>query len=236
MSEPAVYWSVLPDKTIGEYAFIACLALASRAGNMGYSYITANCQRTDVARNRLCSAFRKIAEHPNDVLVMLDCDHTHPHDIIERLVANDPAKGVVGALAFRRGEPYFPCFFMRGENGTIQQPLQFTGGLMPCTIVGTGAIAIRRWVLDKLAESGYDVPFLYEYNDLMHQTGEYQSEDVSFGYRCEKVGISHWCDTGLVTPHLTTSAIDQHTWEIVAQQMVFQQVASIDPLPLEAGG
>lgn len=218
MSE--VYWSVLPERTVGEYAFMASMAVASRAGNLGFAYITSSCQRTDVARNRLCAAFRQIATDPNDVLVMLDCDHTHPHDIIERLVSYEPEKGVVGALAFRRGEPFFPLFFIRNDNGKICQPLQFTGKLMACAIVGTPAIAIRRWVLDAVAEGGYPAPFVYEYDDDMHRTGEYQSEDVTFGFICEKLGISHYVDTGLVTPHLTTSAIDQTTWALKAQQLI----------------
>src|SRR5579859_1668812 len=199
-----VYWSILPERNVGEYAFIAALALAGRAGNQGYSYITSSYQRTDLARNRLCSAFRKVAKRANDVLVMLDCDHSHPHDIIERLVAHGPAHGVVGALAFRRGEPYFPCFFMRqpGSDGNaeLMQPLQFTGGLMRCAVVGTGAIAIRRWVLDAIAEAGYPAPFIYEYSDEMFATGEFRSEDITFGLTCEKLGIDHFCDTSLVTP------------------------------------
>lgn len=224
------YWSALPDVSVGEYAFMASLAVASRAGNMGYSYMTSGRMRTDVARNKLCAAFRQIATDPDDVLVMLDCDHVHPHDIIERLIDHEPEKGVVGALAFRRGEPYFPCFFLRAPDGTIRQPLQFTGDLMRCTIVGTGAIAIRRWVLDKVADA-YPAPFAYEYDATMFQTGEFQSEDVSFGYRCEALGIDHWCDTGLVTPHLTTSAIDDHTWAMKAQQLIAEHSA-IQPLEL----
>lgn len=215
-----VFWTILPDRTIGEYAFVASLAVASRAGNMGYSYISSNCQRTDVARNRIAAAFQKLARHKNDVLVMLDCDHAHPHDIIERLVAHGPEFGVVGALAFRRGEPFYPCFFLRKEGGVLGTPLQYSGGLMPCAVVGTGAIAIRRWVFDAISESGHPAPFLYEYNDTMFETGEFQSEDVSFGLTCEKLGISHYCDTGLVTPHLTTTAIDDNTWALRAQQML----------------
>lgn len=218
MSE--IFWSILPERSVGEYAFMAAMAVASRAGNMGYSYITSNSQRTDVARNRLCNAFRKVASDPDDVLVMLDCDHVHPHDIIEQLVSYDPKHGVVGALAFRRGEPFFPCFFIRGENGKLLQPFQFTGGLMKCTIVGTGAIAIRRWVLDAIVEAGYPAPFVYEYNESMHETGEYESEDIHFGRICEQIGISHYVDTGLVTPHLTTSAIDKTTWDLKVQQLI----------------
>jgi hypothetical protein len=222
-----VFWSILPDGNINEYAFVACLAAASRAGNMGYSYITSNRMRTDVARNRLCAAFRTIAQDKNDVLVMLDCDHTHPHNIIERLIAHDPSYGVVGALAFRRGEPFFPCFFLRTSDGGLRQPLQFSGGLMNCAIVGTAAIAIRRWVLDAIAESGQSAPFLYEYNDVMFESGEFQSEDVYFGLVCERLGIPHYCDTGLVTPHLITSAVDENTWAIKAQQFIAQKQESV---------
>lgn len=214
------FWSILPDGNINEYAFVASLAVASRAGNLGYSYITSNRMRTDVARNRLCAAFRKLAKSENDVLVMLDCDHTHPHDVVERLVAHDTRLGVVGALAFRRGEPFFPCFFLRAPDGTLRQPLQFTGGLMECAIVGTGAIAIRRWVLDRIAASGQPAPFRYEYNDLMWQTGEFQSEDVFFGLLCERLGISHYCDTGLITPHMITSAVDENTWAMKVEQLI----------------
>ncbi len=207
-----VYWSCLPDKTINEYAFIATLAVAGRAGNLGYSYITSNCQRTDVARNKLCSAFRAIAEDPNDVLVMLDCDHAHPMDIIEKLTAYSPDHGVVGALAFRRGDPFFPCFFLRDIYGKLAIPLEWKGELMECAIVGTGAIAIRRWVLDRIADAAYPAPFLYEYSDEMFASGDFQSEDITFGLTCEKLGIPHYCDTSLITPHLITSAVDQTAW------------------------
>jgi hypothetical protein len=217
VNEVEVFWSILPDKSIQEYAFMASLAVASRAGNLGYTYITSNCQRTDVARNRLAKAFRELSRDPNDVLVMLDCDHTHPHDTIERLVAHPVEYGVVGALAFRRGDPFFPCFFMRGVNGKLAHPLEFTGELMRCAIVGTGAIAIRRWVLDMLANAGYEVPFWYAYDDDMHKTGEYQSEDIAFGLACEKLGIAHYCDTSLITPHLMAAAIDQTAWERYAE-------------------
>lgn len=220
-----VMWSCLPDKAINEYAFVADLAVASRAGNLGYSYITSNCQRTDVARNKLCAAFRKLAQDPNDVLVMLDGDHTHPYDTIERLVAHDPAQGVVGALAFRRGEPFFPCYFLRDVHGKLSIPLEWTGDLTPCVVVGTGAIAIRRWVLDKIADAGYPAPFFYEYDDAMFATGEFRSEDITFGLICEKLGISHYCDTALITPHLITSAVDQTAWAQYAALYRSQQQA-----------
>lgn len=224
MSDIDVYWTILPERTVGEYAFIASCAVASRAGNMGYSYITSNYQRVDVARNRVCNAFRKMATNPNDVLVMMDCDHTHPYDVIERLTRHDPSCGVVGALAFRRGEPYFPCYFLRipGHEGVVQ-PLEIPyGDLVPCAIVGTGAIAIRRWVLDELHANGIPAPFYYEYDDVMFETGEFRSEDITFGLNCEKLGIAHYCDTSVITPHLTAAAIDETAWNRIAGNYIAQ--------------
>lgn len=220
------FWSILPERSVQEYAFMASCAVASRAGNLGYTYITSNFMRTDVARNKLCAAFRKLSHDnpkgsPNDVLVMLDCDHTHPHDVIERLVVRPPELGVIGALAFRRGEPFFPCFFVRNPaTGGLGQPLDIPAeGLLPCAIVGTGAIAIRRWVLDRIADATGLPPFLYEYNDTMHATGDYQSEDIYFGLTCEKLGISHYVDVGLVTPHLIAAGIDRSAWEREAEYL-----------------
>ena len=83
---------------------------------------------------------------------------------------------------------------------------------MPCAIVGTGAIAVRRWVFDAIADAGYPAPFYYEYEPLMFETGEFRSEDITFGLVCEKLGISHYCDTSLITPHLITSAVDEKAW------------------------
>lgn len=208
-----VYFSVLLDKSVQEYAVMACLDVASYSGSRGYGHITYNCQRTDVARNRLAKAFRHLSKDPNDVLIMLDCDHVHPIDIVERLANHPPELGVVGALAFSRGAPHFPCFFMRNtKTGNTMNPLEFTGGVMKGVIVGTGAIAIRRWVFDKIADAGYKAPFFYEYRDEMFETGNFQSEDVTFGLICEKLGIPHYCDTGLITPHLTATAIDETLW------------------------
>lgn len=230
MSKIEVVWSILPERSVQEYAFMAAMALAAHAGNRGYTYAASNYQRTDVARNRLADAFHRMGKNPDDVLVMLDCDHCHPYDTIERLVSHPPECGVVGALAFRRGEPFFPCFFIRNRLGHMMHPLELTGGLMKGAIVGTGAIAIRRWVFDAIAKAEYPVPFKYEYDDTMFATGEYQSEDVSFGYICEKLGIAHYCDTSLVTPHLTASAIDQTAWNAYAERYKMEHAELLEEI------
>lgn len=226
-----IFWSLLPERYMSEQAVTAALALASHCGSRGYSMLAIEHQRTDMARNRLVAAFLELAKNDNDVLVMLDCDHAHPRDTVQRLVANDPGCGVVGALAFRRTAPHDPCFFLRKEpDKPLLTPLQITGGLMKCAVVGTGAIAIRRWVFTELDEAGFGWPyFQYYYHEpeLLRSNG-YQSEDVFFGLNCEKARIAQYCDTSLIIPHLITSGVDERAWAEFAEKRLAENSAYIE--------
>jgi hypothetical protein len=198
---------MLMERTIPSEAVMAAFGVALHCAKQDYSMILTGYARTDVARNKLVAAFMEATEDDDDVLVMLDADHTHPMDIVERLVSH--GEGVVGALAFRRGAPFDPCFYVRQDDGSLAQPVEFAG-LHEGTVVGTGAIAIRRYVFKALEAAGFSFPFFrYIYED---QTMNFPSEDMYFGYICEKAGISHFCDTGCVTPHLITSQVDQTSW------------------------
>ncbi len=202
-----VFWALLLERTIPAENVMAMFGVALNCANNDYAQIITPYCRTDVARNKLVASFMDATEDDDDVLVMLDCDHIHPMDIVERLVKHDV--GVVGALAFRRGAPFDPCFFVRQADGSLAQPVEWAG-LHEGTVVGTGAIAIRRWVFKALEANGTPFPFFrYIYED---QTLNLPSEDIYFGYICEKAGISHYCDTALVTPHLITSQVDETSW------------------------
>lgn len=182
----------------------------------GYIRIFHPYSRTDQARNDLSKVFMELADDPEDTLVMLDCDHLHPPDIIERLAVHPPERGVVGALAFRRGAPHFPCFFHRDPSGvyhiiTEWEKGTLLGGQMG-SIVGTGAIAIKRWVFERLDSQGFHWPFFrYAY---MPNGPVQPSEDIYFGEACEQCGILQYCDTSLETPHLTVGRIDSGSWEL----------------------
>ena len=139
---------------------------------------------------------------------MLDDDHIHPEDVLERLVAHD--KPVAGALAFRRGEPYFPCAFMRDDQGVMRVMETYPKGLVEVTLTGTGAIAIQRQVFTDLAAGGYEWPFfryIYHAGDPV-----LPSEDIYFGECCESAEIQHYLDTTLVSPHLADSQVDEESW------------------------
>src|ERR1044071_1567025 len=106
-----VYVAVVMDKYLEQYAVNALLQVAAHCGKHGFDQILWPSQRVDVNRNNIVRMFLQASKRDDDTLVMLDSDHVHPADIVERLVAHDV--GVVGALAFTRGAPFMPCFFFR---------------------------------------------------------------------------------------------------------------------------
>lgn len=222
----------------------ALLDVASWCGRRSFNRIALPYMRTDMARNAVVKLFLENATEPNDALVMLDCDHAHPPDVVERLVSHPPERGVVGALYFRRGEPYDPLFFVvappespggRGEEGKhasmtgkhvglpLRAPAEWEQGrTYECDVVATGAMCIRRWVFESLDAAGVTWPyFRYAYPEPTYQ----QTEDVYFGLRCHEAGIKHYCDTGLVIPHLTVQGITLESWE-EARRLQQQEVAA----------
>lgn len=206
-----VYVAVVMDKFLEQYAVNALLQVAAHCGKHGYNQIIWPSQRVDVNRNNIVKQFLEHSKDDNDVLVMLDSDHAHPADIVERLVAHNV--GVVGALAFTRGAPYMPCWFMRIDNGW-HPGAEWEPGLIPCDAVGTGAIAIRRWVFKKLDE--FDSEMGGSYFQCVYpasMTVPTPSEDMYFAGACYLAGIKHHVDATLVTPHLMTAAVDQEYFE-----------------------
>lgn len=208
---PNVFWALLLERSIQEHNVSAMLDVSGRAGRLGYTRIFHPYSRTDLTRSNIVKAFLEKATDPDDVLVMLDNDHLHPYDIIERLARHPHEIGVVGALAFRRGQPHYPCFFVKDGLGQFSIPTEWEpNALLKGTIVGTGAVAIKRWVFDALEQAGMAWPhFRYTYVP----EGEVQpSEDIYFGECCEQVGVAHYCDTSIETPHLTVATVDSNSW------------------------
>jgi len=206
-----VFWTILMERNLSCFAAQALVRIAGRCARDGFAYIALPYARTDDARNTACLALAKGMANDRDTLVMLDCDHEHPPDIVQRLVRHDV--GVVGALYFRRSAPHDAMFFIRAEDGELQQPEEWDAdtGIVAGTVVGTGAIAIQGWVFKRLMEKGFQWPFFrYTYTE----EGMVQpTEDMYFGVICEEAGIPHYCDFSTVTPHLTTSHVDQKTFE-----------------------
>ncbi len=209
MRDRRVIWAVPLERAVADKAVISLMNVAQRAGQLGYDRVICPYGRTDAMRNYIATKFQEMTAddpNPDDTLVMLDNDHDHPHDVIERLVENDVQ--IVGALAFRRGEPYDPCFFIRSEDGAAYHAAaEYEKGLYKCDAVGHAAIAIKRSAMDRMAES---FPFWrYEYQDgTLHMP----SEDMYFCKLAQRHNIPIYCDTRIVCPHLTHRWISEDTW------------------------
>lgn len=208
-----IFWTVLMERSIGQWAVLSLLDVAGvaalyKAVRFGLQY-----QRVDMARNNAVRLFLQHAKADDDVLIMLDADHTHPKEIVPHLANRcDAEHEVVGALAFRRSIPHDPCFYTLNEAGKADVPTEFTGGLQKCDIVGTGAIAIRRSVFRKLDAAGFPWPyFRFTYKDGLENEIQ-RTEDWQFGLNCKAAGIPHWVDTSIVTPHITDQLVDAQSW------------------------
>ena len=203
-----VFFAALKEKNLEQTAISSIEAIHYMAGKSNYVRLSMAAQRTDTARNILVNAFLGEATEPDDVLVMLDYDHNHPIDIIDRLVAHN--LDVVGALAFRRGEPFFPCAFFAQADGTLKHPETWEPKVYRCDAIGTAAIAIRRRVFDKFDS----LNFMQAWFRFSYPEGSpvHPSEDMYFSHCCNIAGVPIHCDMGLITPHLSIGQIDASTW------------------------
>ena len=170
---------------------------------------------TDVARNR---AVEQLLKSDLTHILMLDMDHIHPANIIQRLAGwfiVKPEVQVVGGLNYKRGVPYFPCCFIKDENG-YAYPTEWESGLMPVDMVGTGSIMIAREVFEKMERPW----FYYPYEQLKEPDGNYLSDDWGFAYKCKDLGIQQYVDTDMTSPHITEGLVTEETFREYDRQMI----------------
>jgi hypothetical protein len=165
--------------------------------------------RTDLARNRFAT---KLLESDYTHLLMLDIDHVHPADIIQRLARwpmMKPEVQVVGGLNFRRSEPYEPCCFFRDEEGgNVTTPAKWKPGLMKVDYIGTGSILIAREVFEKI-----EPPWFYNvYGIEANWDDQWPGEDIGFSEKCHAAGIDMYVDTTTSSPHVAERLITEQTF------------------------
>jgi len=197
-----VYIPMFPALPHAPDVFYTFMLIAQQAPDI----LRAAYQRTDVSRNM---AAEKLLEGEHTHILMLDADHNHPVNIIQRLaswVIDDPERLVIGGLNFRRGDPYHPCVGVIGEDEKFYTPFEWDDGLIEVDRLGTGSILIAREVFETLERPW----FFYEYDGAIEKF--YPSEDYAFSRKCREAGIRLWCDTGAISPHATTTFVDEHTF------------------------
>lgn len=110
------------ERAIQADAAIALLDVAIHAHHHKFLRINMAYKRVDDARNTAAALFWQHSQSDEDVLVMLDNDHTHPPNIVAHLASKcDAEHEVVGALMFRRSLPHDPCFYHldSGKQGDV---------------------------------------------------------------------------------------------------------------------
>jgi len=216
-----VFFSIPMGASISAKAANSLFAVCLRAGERGYNRISCEQGRTDQNRNQIVNTFLEYSGDDNDTLIMLDADHIYPnsivHDLADRHIIGVKKVGVVGALAYKRGDNHQPLFFYKQEDGSWATPIEWPKfQTFPCDFVSTSAISIKRWVFTELEQAGFKAPFFrYTYDG---DGPNYPAEDSYFAEICIEAGIRHYVDTSLVIPHITYRTIDHKDWEVWYQK------------------
>ncbi len=165
--------------------------------------------RTDIARNKMAiQVLRSDYTH----LLMLDIDHRHPTQIIQRLarwVLLKPEIKVVGGMNFRRGEPFDPCcgFWDDEDDGGILRPTEWDKGLIKVDMVGTGSLLIAREVFELIPPPWFGFDYSKVWKDL------WPGEDIWFSHLCNEYGVDLYVDTTCTSPHMTTAMITEASYK-----------------------
>ncbi len=209
-----IYWGVLLERCMYDQAVKAVMRVAYRAGKMGFPQIHVPHMATEWAREEFTRGFLEISKDPEDTLVMLDADHEHPNDIVERLGSTE--YGVVAAMAFCRGAEPRPAFFMYEEEEKEWYSIRDIpkNEIIPVDVVGTGAIAIKRWVFYKIA---HELPGHPPYWRKMYDVAR-GGEDWYFSKQCKKAGIQCYVNTGVEIPHYQLGTVTEKDWENYARE------------------
>ena len=220
--KPKVLIGLLPERNGVPAANILfdLLAIAQR----GYAFVRTQYARTDLQRNKLAEhLLRTDYTH----LLMLDADHRHPADIVERLmrwVVRDPKKQVIAGLAFRRGEPYDPQAYVARDDGRLYQPTEFKPGLVKVDYAGTAAMLISREVFPRLERPW----FAFDYRGA--SDGQWPGEDIWFCQACRAAGIDLWVDMTCISPHMAESWINEKTYLTYQEMLAESAEAAERPL------
>lgn len=169
--------------------------------------------RIDVTRNKFAvSLLQSDFTH----LLMLDIDHKHPKNIVQRLarwVITKPEIKVVGGLNFRRSEPFDPCCGFWGKDGRYYPPAEWGKGLIKVDILGTGSILIDREVFEIIPPPW----FYFDYSKVW--ADDWISEDVIFSKLCNQYNIDLYVDTTTTSPHITTGLVDAETFRMHRKEL-----------------
>lgn len=181
----------------------------------GYPFIRQPTVPIDVACNRF-------GQHLLDTeythLIILGIDHVHPMDLVRKFAAHVeayPEHLVIGALNFRRGQPYDPLAFIYKGEDVYSVATWEPGEIVRVDAIGTNEMCIQRSVFERL-------PYPWFYRDYSvndeNQTG--LSEDLVFCRALRRAGVDVWLDTGITNDHLINGKINETVFRAYVKQFI----------------
>jgi len=182
------------EKVLPLAAFLAWMRLAAQ----GHDVIAAD-GAVPLAREQLVRTFLKSdCTH----LLMLDLDHAHPPDVVQRLtrwLGHECKPKIVNGLHYQRKEPFRPAAFMWESVDTLKllTITSWTPGLVKVDATGAASLLVAREVFEKLGSPYF--PFHY----IDGPDGpRFIGEDIWFCRRAQLAGYDVWIDTTTTSPHV----------------------------------
>lgn len=184
-------------RNIETSAFLHWVTLIQKWGQQGIAVIGTSDGPTALVREFLSRRFMEEKEFTH--LLMLDTDHAHPVDIVDRLarwVGNEAHPLVVSGLNYQRKSPYRPCAFMfDGPELGILPIVKWPSGLVKIDAVGAASLLIAREVFERLPQPWWEFVYFGPHKRLI-------GEDINFCRLCREHGIDIYVDTTTTSPHL----------------------------------
>ena len=136
----------------------------------------------DARTNAVEEAMRTECTH----VMMIDTDHTFLPDLVDFLL--EDKKDIVGAVAYKRTPPYFPCIFAKNKDEDFYRSVNVTGkGIMKCDAIGFGAILIKTEVFFRIPQPWFWI--------------DRQGHDINFCEKAKEYGFDIHVDTDLMIGH-----------------------------------
>jgi hypothetical protein len=149
----------------------------------------------------------KQALKENMNLLFVDSDMIFDADVFVKVFEQSKEKTLVGGMCFMRRFPFQPAVF---SDDLVDDECVFKGMKlkdMPiypfhCAAVGCAFLYIRHDDIEYILDN-YEYPF----NHYDMKNGECLGEDLSFFYRCNKLGLKTVCVPSVEIGHLTDRII-----------------------------
>ena len=152
---------------------------------------------------------RHLLEYPEFThTVMLDQDHIHPPDIVQRLARRadeDRSRWVIGALNYRRAPPYDPVAYWTNDNGQYYTvpPSQWGTEIREAGALGLSAAIFARECFEAFGPPWFDMDW------SKADEGAYPGEDTCFSRHAQAAGVKLWVDPTITSPHLKFEGVDR---------------------------